>query len=136
MTGPGGNRFAALALVTVVLACGGDAPTAPNAEQETILVSLVGLGNDDAGVVLQLSGAVDHIESASAGLEVAWVTDAANVATVAIVGPLTEGAQVLVIRRRAALAPLRAEVREIARADGALSTTQSARAIIRSADGT
>lgn len=136
MTSPGGNRFAALALVTFVLACGGDAPTAPNAKQETVIVSLAGLGRDDAGVVLQLSGAADQIESAAVGLEVAWVTDAANVATVAIVGPLTEGARVLVIRRPAGLAPLGAEVREIARADGALSTTPSARAILRSADGT
>jgi hypothetical protein len=129
MTGPGGHRLAAVALLTLVLACG-DAPTAPNAEQETLLLSLVGLGGDDAGIVLEISGAADHIESASAGFEVAWVTDGTNVATVAIVGPLSDGAQVLRVRRRAGLAPLRAEVREIARSDGTLSSTASARAIL------
>jgi hypothetical protein len=70
------------------------------------------------------------VESASAGFEVAWVTDGSNASTVAIVGPLSEGAQVLRVRRRAGLAPLRAEVREIARSDGTLSSTASARAIL------
>ncbi|HJR66395.1 MAG TPA: hypothetical protein VJ802_08175 [Gemmatimonadaceae bacterium] len=134
MTRPRGHRYAALALVLTALGCG-DAATAPTARGETVLVSLAGLGSTDAGVVLELTGAADHIASADAALEVAWVSDATHVATVVIVGPLSDGGNVLVVRRPAGLAPLRVQVREVARADGAVSSTSPARAIVRAADG-
>lgn len=127
-----GNRYSALALVTFGLACGGDAPTAPNAAQETVVVSLIGLGSTDAGVVLQLIGAVSEIESAESMLDVAWVADGASSATVVLVGPLAENQDLLVVRRPGGLEPLRAEVRELANAEGAVGSSASARAIIRS----
>lgn len=127
-----GHRYAALALVSMALGCG-DAATAPNATEETVLVSLAGLGSTDAGVVLELTGAADHITTADAALEVAWVRDDTHVATVVIVGPLSEGGNVLIVRRPAGLAPLRAEVREVAGVDGAVSSTSPARAIVRAA---
>jgi hypothetical protein len=130
MTRPRGLRYTTLALVMLGLACG-DEPTAPDARQETVLVSLVGIAPDDAGVVLQLTGDADQIESASGSLEVAWVRDATNTATVAIVGPLSASGDVLLVKRQAGLEPLRAEVREVAGADGAVSSPASARAIVR-----
>lgn len=125
------QRYAFLALVVLGLACG-DAATAPNAPPELVVVSLVGLGSTDAGVVLQLTGAADQVESAAGALDVAWVTDASHVTTVVIVGPLSEGAPLVTVRRRAGLAPLRADVREVASADGAVAAPTSARAIVRS----
>lgn len=126
-----GNRHAALALVTFGLACGGDAPTAPNAAPETVVVSLVGLGSTDAGVVLQLIGAVSEIESAESMLDVAWVADGPSSATVVLVGPLAENQDVLVVRRLGGLEPLRAEVRELANADGLVMSSASAQAMVR-----
>ena len=134
MTRPRGLRYIPLAAATLVLACG-DAATAPNADGETLLVSLAGISSDDAGVVLELTGAAEDIESAGVALDVAWVRSAPNVVTVAIVGPLTARAHVLVVKRRAGLEPLRLEVREVAAADGSVSTPPAARAIARLADG-
>lgn len=136
MIRPPGLPFATLALVTLGLGCGGDAPTGPNATSETVLVSLAGIAPGDAGIVLELTGAADDIQSASASLDVEWVRSAAatNVATVAIIGPLAESGNVLVVKRRAGLEPLRVEVREVAAADGTLSSPSPARAIIRVAN--
>jgi hypothetical protein len=127
-------RSAVLALAMLGIACS-DAVTAPNGTQETVLISLVGLTSDDAGVLLHLIGGADDVEPAGVSLEVAWATDAANTATatVAVVGPLSESGDVLLIRRRAGLQPLRVEVREVAGADGALSSPSAVRAILRAA---
>lgn len=135
MTRARGLRCATLALVTLGLACG-DAPTAPNVTSETVLVSLAGIASGDAGIVLELIGAADDIQPASASLEVAWARSATatNVATVAIVGPLAESGNVLTVKRRAGLEPLRVEVREVAAVDGTLSSPSPARAIIRVAN--
>ena len=135
MTRARGLRYARLALVTLGLACG-DAPTAPNATSETVLVSLAGISSGDAGIVLELIGAADDVQPASASLEVAWVRSATatNVATVAIVGPLAESGHVLAVTRRAGLEPLRVEVREVAAADGTVSLPSPARAIVRVAN--
>ena len=130
MTRPRGHRYAALALVMLGLPCG-DAPTAPNASTETLRISLAGLGDSDAGAVLELIGAVSEIEPAGAALDVAWVADGPNAATVVVVGPLSEGGDVLIVRRAGGLAALRAEVREVAGADGTVSSTSSARALVR-----
>ena len=134
MTRPRGPRYATLALVTLGLACGGDAPTAPNATSETIFVSLAGISPGDAGIVLELTGAAEDIQSASVSLDVAWFRSAANVVTIAIVGPLADGGNVLAVKRRAGLEPLRVEVREVAAADGTLSSPSRARAIVRVAN--
>lgn len=128
-----GNRYAALALVTFGLACGGDAPTAPNAAQETVVVSLVGLESTDAGVVLQLIGAVSQIEAAGASLDVAWAADGPSSATVVIIGPLSQSGDVLIVRRLGGLAPLRADVSELASVDGTVTSSSSARAMVRAA---
>lgn len=133
MTRPRGHRYVALALVSFGVACGGDAPTAPNAVPETFVVSLVGLENTDAGAVLQLTGGVSQIEAAGASLEVAWVADGPTSATVVIVGPLWQSGDVLVVRRLTDLAPLRANVSELASVDGTVTSTSSARAIVRAA---
>ena len=130
MTRPRGHRYAALALVTFALACG-DAATAPNAATETLRVGLAGLAGSDAGVELRLVGAVSQIEAAGPGLEVAWVADGSSSATVVVVGALSESADVLTIRRPGGLSALRVEVREVAGADGTVSSTSSARAIVR-----
>jgi hypothetical protein len=130
MTRPRGHRYAALAVVVLGLACG-DAATAPNASTETLRISLAGLGGSDAGAVLKLIGPVSQIESAEAVLDVAWVADGPSSVTVVLVGPLSEGGDVLVVRRAGGLAPLRAEVREVASADGSVSSTSSAQAIVR-----
>ena len=131
MTRPRGLPFATLALVTLGLACGGDAPTAPNAASETVFVSLAGIAPGDAGIVLEITGAADDIEPAAASLDVEWVGSVANFATVAIVGPLAEGRDVLAVKRRAGLEPLRVEVREVAAADGSLLSPSPVRAIVR-----
>ena len=130
MTRPRGHRYASLALVMFGLACG-DATTAPNSTTETVRVSLVGLGGSDAGAVVQLIGAISQIESAGAAVDVAWVADRPGSATVVLVGPLSERGDVLIVRRPAGSVPLRAEVLEVANADGNVSSTSSARAIVR-----
>jgi hypothetical protein len=134
MTRPRGPRYAALAFAVLGFACG-DAPTAPDAGQESLTVSLAGLSSDDAGVVLELTGGADLIEPARASLEVAWAGDATTSATVAIVGPLAAGADVLVVRRRAGLGPLRVKIREVASADGAVASPVSVRAILQVVHG-
>ena len=130
MTRPRGHRYAALALAMLGLACG-DATTAPNVATETLRVSLMGLGGNDAGAVVQLIGAVNQIESAGAALEVAWVADSPSSVTVVLLGPLSESGDVLVVRRAGGLAPLRAEVRELANAEGNVAPSTSARALVR-----
>lgn len=134
MSRPRGLRFATLTLVTLGLACGGDTPTAPNATSETVLVALTGIAPGDAGIVLELTGAAEDIQSASPSLDVAWVRSATDVVTVAIVGPLADGANVLTVRRRSGLEPMRVEVREVAAADGSLSSPSLARALVRAAN--
>ena len=130
MTRPRGHRYASLAVVMFGLACV-DATTAPNVTTETVRVSLAGLGGSDAGAVLQLIGAVSQVESAGAAVDVAWVVDGPGSATVVLVGPLSQSGDVLIVRRPAGRVPLRAEVREVANADGTVSSTSSVRAIVR-----
>ena len=125
--------YAGLAFAVLAFACG-DAPTSPNGADESVTVSLAGLTSADAGAVLELVGGVEIIEPARGSLEVAWAGDPARSVTVAIVGPLAAGADVLVVRRRAGLPPLRVQVREIAGADGAVGSTGSVSAIVRAPD--
>ena len=131
MTRARGPRYTTLALVILGLACG-DAPTASTAAPEVMLVSLTGVAVDGAGIVLELTGDVNAVEPARASLEVAWVRGATNTATVAVVGALT-GGDLLVVHRRGGLGPLRVQVREVAAADGAVSSPPSAQAIVRAA---
>ena len=126
-------RYAALAVAVLGFACG-DAPSAPNGADESVTVSLAGLTSGDAGAVLELAGGVESIEAARGSLEVAWGGDPARSVTVAIVGPLAAGAEVLVVRRRAGLPPLRVQIREIAGADGGVGSPGSVSAIVRAAD--
>jgi hypothetical protein len=130
MSRTGGPRYSTLALVVLGLACG-DAPSAPNAGSETVLVSVAGIAPDDAGIVLSLTGAVQDVQPASAGFEVAWAQDAAGATTVAVVGPVGAGDHLLVVRRPGGLEPLRIEVGEVAASDGTVSTPPSAHALLR-----
>jgi hypothetical protein len=132
MTRARGPRYTTLALVILGLACG-DAPTAPAAGPETVLVSLAGVAADDAGIVLELTGGLDDIESTRASLELEWARDAAGATTVVIVGPLSGGGELLRIRRRAGLEPLRVQVREVAAEDGTVSSPSSVHATLRMA---
>ena len=130
MTRLRGHRYVSLALVMFGLACG-DATTAPNGSTETVRVSLVGLGGNDAGAVLQLVGAVSQVESAESMVDIAWAADGPSSATVVLVGPLSENQDVLIIRRPGGLDPLRAEVREVANAEGNVASSTSAQALVR-----
>jgi hypothetical protein len=120
----------ALCLAMLGVACG-DAPTGRERD-ETVIVSLVGVADDDAGIVVRLTGGVELIDAAHAVLTVAWTSDETGTATVAIVGPLIQGSDVLLVRRRAGVDPLRAQVLEVANAQGAVSPPSTTRAIIRS----
>jgi hypothetical protein len=133
MTRPRGLAYVALAGATLALACG-DASTAPNAAPETVVVSIDGIAPGDAGIVLAITGAADDIRPVSPSLEMAWVSEASDISTIVLVGPLADAPSLLVIRRRGGLAPLHIEVREIAGADGTLSSPSSARATIRAAN--
>ena len=125
-----GPRYTTLALVMLGLACG-DAPSAPSAGSETILVSVAGIAPDDAGIVLSLTGEVQDVQSAKATLEIAWARDASGATTVAVVGPVGDGDDLLVVRRPGGLEPLRIDVGEVAASDGTVSTPPAAHALLR-----
>lgn len=132
MTRLRGPRYSALALVLLGMACG-DAATAPTVAESAFVVSLTGVSVEHAGVVLHLTGAVTDIAPADPSLEVAWAHDGPNAARVVIVGSLAAAREVLVVRRRGGLEPLRAVVRELAGTDGSVSSSSPADAIVREA---
>ena len=132
MTRARGPRYSALALVFLGMACG-DVATAPNVAESAFVVSLTGVSAEHAGVVLHLTDAVTDIAPADPSLEVAWAHDGANAATVVVVGSLAATRALLVVRRRGGLEPLRAVVRELAGADGSVSSSSPAYAIVRAA---
>ena len=126
------TRSVLLSLAIFGLACT-DAPTGVHDDgaEEQVVVSVVGLAGDDAGIVLRLSGTVQSVESARQSIELAWSTDAAGATTVAIVGALAESSDLIVVRRRVTSEPLRAEVIEVATAGGDLSSPAPLRATVR-----
>lgn len=132
MTRLRGPRYSALALVVLGMACG-DAATAPDIDESIFLVSLTGVSAEHAGVVVHLTGAVTDIAPGDPSLEVAWAQDGPNAVTVVIVGSLATTRELLVVRRRGGLEPLRAVVRELARADGSVSSSSPVYAIVRGA---
>ena len=125
-------RFVGLCLALLGLACS-DAPTAGDggAIEETIVVSVEGVAPDDAGIVLRLSGAVQTVEPTRPSLELAWVADDTGGTTIVIVGALSESSDLVLVSRRAAPEPLRADVIEVAGAEGALSQPSLVRATAR-----
>lgn len=125
------TRSVLLSLAIFGLACT-DATTGigDGGAEERVIVSVAGVVTGDAGIVLQLSGAVQSVEPARHALDVAWSTDAGST-TVAVVGVLTGSSDLLVVRRRAGAEPLRAEVVEVATVDGALSEGDAVRLTIR-----
>ena len=127
-----GPRYSALALVLLGMACG-DAATAPNVDESMFVVSLTGVSAEHVGVVVHLTGAVTDIAPGDPSLEVAWAHDGPNAATAVIVGSLAATREVLVVRRRGGLEPLRAVVHEIAGTDGSVSSSSPAYAIVREA---
>lgn len=122
------SRVVALGLAVLGLACG-DAPTAASdrSAEESFVVSVHGVDADDAGIMLRLSTAVHALEPARASLEMAWADDAAGGTTVVVVGALAEGPDLIVVRRRSAADPLRADVIELSDAEGQLSVPSSVR---------
>jgi hypothetical protein len=125
------TRSVVLSLAIFGLACT-DAPTGTgDGGEERLVVSVVGVADSDAGFVVRLSDAVQSVEPARHSLDLAWSTDAAGVTTVAIVGTVAEPGDLLLVRRRATSEPLRAEVIEVASADGELAEAVSVRATVR-----
>ena len=94
------------------------------------MVSVVGVAPSDAGILLQLTGAVHSVDPARPSLDLAWSTSA-GVTTVAIIGALAESGDLLLVRRLAAPEPLRVEVVEAADGAGELSNLALPRAIVR-----
>lgn len=128
-------RYAVLCLALLGVACI-DAPTVTSerAVEETFVVSVVGVADDDAGIVLRLSGAIQTIEPARLSLEIGWAADNTGGTTIVVIGALAESSDLLLVRRRATPDPLRAELLEVAGAEGELSIPSLVRVIARPVD--
>src|SRR5688500_3079565 len=125
-------QVAALCLALLGLSCG-EAPTATSdpATEETLVVSVEGIADDDAGIVLRLSSAVQTVEPVRASLEIGWATDETGETTVVVIGALSESSDLLLVRRRASSEAMRADVVELSGAEGDLSQPSSASARVR-----
>jgi hypothetical protein len=125
------TRSVLISLAVFGLACT-DAPTGVRDDglEERLVVSVEGVGDGDAGIVLRLSGSVQTLDPARPSVDLAWST-AESVTTVAIVGALGESTDLLIVRRRATSEPLRVEVVEVANSEGALSGLAPFRATVR-----
>ena len=125
------TRSVLLSLAVFGLACT-DAPMGPGdgGAEARLVVSVVGVADGDAGIVLRLSGAAQSVEPARTSLDLAWSTDA-GVTTVAIVGALAESSDLLVVRQRVTSRPLSAEVMEVANEEGSLSSAEAIRLTVR-----
>jgi hypothetical protein len=107
-----------------------DASTAPaNSGEETVVISVAGVSADAAGIVLRLSGGVEQVEATRASLEVAWALDATT-ATVAVLGPIAELNEILIVRRRAGPAALSVQVIDVTDSKGILSLPATARVVV------
>jgi hypothetical protein len=125
-----GRVTAALALAMLVPACH-DAPSAPSASgQEMVVISVADIGADAAGIVFRLSGGVEQVEAARASLHVAWAADDATTATVAVLGPIAELNEILIVRRRAGLPALGVQLIDVTNGDGILSFPAAARVVV------
>jgi hypothetical protein len=124
-----GRVATALALATLIPGCR-DASTAPANSGETVVISVAGLSADAAGIVLRLSGGVEQVEAARASLDVAWALEDATTATVAVLGPIAELNQILIVRRRARVPALTVQVIDVTDGDGILSPPAKARVVI------
>lgn len=129
-------RYAVLCLALLGVACI-DAPTVTSERgaEETLVVSVVGLAVDDAGILLRLSGAIQTVEPARVSLEIEWAADNTGGTTIVVIGALAESSDLLLVRRRATPDPLRADMIEVSGAEGDLSQQSSARAMTRSLNG-
>lgn len=112
---------ATLAMAMLFSACRDASTAPPNSGEETVIISVVGISADAAGVVLRLSGGVERVEAARVSLEVAWASDDATTATVAILGPIANLNELLIVRRRAGAPPLAVQVLDVTDGDGILS---------------
>lgn len=130
-TGVRSPRFAVLCLALLGVACI-DAPTVTSEHaEETLVVSVVGVADDDAGIVLRLSGAIQTVEPARVSLDIGWAADNTGGTTIVVIGSLAESSDLLLVRRRATPDPLRADAIEVSGADGELSAPSSMRVIAR-----
>jgi hypothetical protein len=126
------TRSVFVSLAVFSLACT-DAPTGVRNDgpEERLVVSVEGIANGDAGIVLRLSGSVQTLDAASPSVDLAWST-VESVTTVAIIGALGESTDLVIVRRRATSEPLRVEVIEVANSEGTLSGVAPFRATVRS----
>jgi hypothetical protein len=121
---------AALALTMLTSACG-DAATAPSeTSEETVVISLADIGGDAAGVVLRISGGIEAIDAADPSLELAWTAEDAGAATAAVLGPIADVKQLLVVTKAAGAAALTVQVIDVADGDGILSLSPTARVVV------
>jgi hypothetical protein len=121
---------AALALAMLTSACGDASTAPPRSGDEIVVISVVGVGADAAGVVLRLSGDVEGIEAAHRALGVAWAADDSATATVAVLGAVAEFNELLIVRRRAAAPALSVQVVDVTDGDGVLSISTTAHVVI------
>ena len=125
-----GRAAAALALAMLIPACH-DTPSAPSASGEAmVVISVADLGADAAGIVFRLSGDVEQVEAARASLEVAWARDDATTSTVAVLGPIAELNEILIVRRRAGLPALGVHLIDVTDGEGILSFPAAARVVV------
>ena len=125
-------RSVVVCVALLGLACG-DTPTAAGdrAAADTLVISVHGLTDDDAGIVLRFANGVQVVEPLRASLEIEWATDDTGGTTVAIIGTLSESSDLLLVRRRASSEAMRADVVELSGAEGDLSQPSSASARVR-----
>jgi hypothetical protein len=79
---------------------------------------------------LRLSGGVEGIEVAHASLDMAWAADDPTTATVAVLGPIAELSEILIVKRRAGVAALSVRVIDVTDGDGTLSLPTMARVVV------
>ena len=122
------RRSLALALVLVSPACR-DATSAPYGEQETIVVSIIGVNGNDVGVVMRLPYTVLSVESPRRSLEVAWASDDDGGTRIAVIGDLATWGHHAIVRRLAASEQAPADVIEVADDEGQLVDASAVRAV-------
>lgn len=129
-------RSVVVCVALLGLACG-DTPTAAGdrAAADTLVISVHGLTDGDAAIVLRFANGVQVVEPLRASLEIEWATDNTGGTTVAIIGTLSESSDLLLVRRLSASEPLRADILEVSDTMGRLSQPSSAHATARPLKG-
>lgn len=118
-----------LAAVAAGLACG-DATGPADQPAADVLIAATGLSSDAAGLVLRLDGSVTDVAAVGADIDLVWIRETSGT-TVALVGPLANGAPLVRVR---GMAPGMVAIVEIARVDGSvMQAPAGARAVATAA---